>query len=301
MEISISQIRFIFILFMFLMNYRIISKDSLLKLTHKEAFVFCCIVLNTDLENDGKIYISHIKEETLAKMAECTSRTIVTYIKKFKQLGLLDIKTEKIKGELGVFDRNTYSIKIPDSNLGENWFRLNYDFLKEEISSDMKGFLLLLKCLGINGSNTVLYSLDKIGKQKLLHVGLNKIKELTRLGISLQVISKAKTGYVITDKFIYEDLPEQKADSPTEQLLVDYYNRIVSYCKRQEMKPPKYDKELMKIIFNNCPNFEFFVDKMNNRNYPKEKISNLMYFIKTLNFDIPESNEKAKDDCIIMT
>lgn len=286
---------------MFLMNYRIISKDSLLKLTHKEAFVFCCIVLNTDLENDGKIYISHIKEETLAKMAECTSRTIVTYIKKFKQLGLLDIKTEKIKGELGVFDRNTYSIKIPDSNLGENWFRLNYDFLKEEISSDMKGFLLLLKCLGINGSNTVLYSLDKIGKQKLLHVGLNKIKELTRLGISLQVISKAKTGYVITDKFIYEDLPEQKADSPTEQLLVDYYNRIASYCKRQEMKPPKYDKELMKIIFNNCPNFEFFVDKMNNRNYPKEKISNLMYFIKTLNFDIPESNEKAKDDCIIMT
>ena len=286
---------------MFLMNYRIISKDSLLKLTHKEAFVFCCIVLNTDLENDGKIYISHIKEETLAKMAECTSRTIVTYIKKFKQLGLLDIKTEKIKGELGVFDRNTYSIKIPDSNLGENWFRLNYDFLKEEISSDMKGFLLSLKCLGINGSNTVLYSLDKIGKQKLLHVGLNKIKELTRLGISLQVISKAKTGYVITDKFIYEDLPEQKADSPTEQLLVDYYNRIVSYCKRQEMKPPKYDKELMKIIFNNCPNFEFFVDKMNNRNYPKEKISNLMYFIKTLNFDIPESNEKAKDDCIIMT
>ena len=283
------------------MNYRIISKDSLLKLTHKEAFVFCCIVLNTDLENDGKIYISHIKEETLAKMAECTSRTIVAYIKKFKQLGLLDIKTEKIKGELGVFDRNTYSIKIPDSNLGENWFRLNYDFLKEEISSDMKGFLLLLKCLGINGSNTVLYSLDKIGKQKLLHVGLNKIKELTRLGISLQVISKAKTGYVITDKFIYEDLPEQKADSPTEQLLVDYYNRIVSYCKRQEMKPPKYDKELMKIIFNNCPNFEFFVDKMNNRNYPKEKISNLMYFIKTLNFDIPESNEKAKDDCIIMT
>ena len=216
-------------------------------------------------------------------------------------MGLLDIKTEKIKGELGVFDRNTYSIKIPDSNLGENWFRLNYDFLKEEISSDMKGFLLLLKCLGINGSNTVLYSLDKIGKQKLLHVGLNKIKELTRLGISLQVISKAKTGYVITDKFIYEDLPEQKADSPTEQLLVDYYNRIVSYCKRQEMKPPKYDKELMKIIFNNCPNFEFFVDKMNNRNYPKEKISNLMYFIKTLNFDIPESNEKAKDDCIIMT
>ena len=283
------------------MNYRIISKDSLLKLTHKEAFVFCCIVLNTDLENDGKIYISHIKEETLAKMAECTSRTIVTYIKKFKQLGLLDIKTEKIKGELGVFDRNTYSIKIPDSNLGENWFRLNYDFLKEEISSDMKGFLLLLKCLGINGSNTVLYSLDKIGKQKLLHVGLNKIKELTRLGISLQVISKAKTGYVITDKFIYEDLPEQKADSPTEQLLVDYYNRIVSYCKRQEMKPPKYDKELMKIIFNNCPNFEFFVDKMNNRNKKKKKISNLMYFIKTLNFDIPESNEKAKDDCIIMT
>ena len=87
------------------MNYRVISKDSLLKLTHKEAFVFSCIVLNTDLENDGKMYISHIKEETLAEMSGYSKKTVISYIKKFEQLGLLHVKREKMKGELGVFDR----------------------------------------------------------------------------------------------------------------------------------------------------------------------------------------------------
>lgn len=282
------------------MNYRVISKDSLLKLTHKEAFVFSCIVLNTDLENDGKMYISHIKEETLAEMSGYSKKTVISYIKKFEQLGLLHVKREKMKGELGVFDRNTYSIKIPDSNLGENWFRLSYDFLKEEIPCDLKGFLLLLKCLGFKGSNTVLYSLDKIGKLNLLRIGLNKIKELNRLGISLQVISKIEKGYVITDRFIYEDLPAQKADSVSERILVDYYNGIAAYCKRMEIKPPKYDKDIMNTIFYNCPNLEQFIDKMNNRNFSKTQIYSLKYFVKSFNFKKPVKKKRVEPCEIIM-
>ena len=157
--------------------------------------MFCCIILNTDLCNNGNIYISHIKEETLAEMAKCSKKTIVTYIDKFKQLQLLNVETQKIKGEKGVFNRNTYLIKIPDTN----WFRLEYDFLKEEIPCALKGYLLLLKCLGFKGSNTILYSLDEIGRQKLFRIGLNKIKELTRLGLYHKVIANSKNGYTITD------------------------------------------------------------------------------------------------------
>ena len=76
------------------MNYRVISKDSLLKLTHKEAFVFSCIVLNTDLENDGKMYISHIKEETLAEMSGYSKKTVISYIKKFEQLAEILIQSK---------------------------------------------------------------------------------------------------------------------------------------------------------------------------------------------------------------
>ena len=278
------------------MNYRIISKESLLKLNNKEAYVFCCIILNTDLCNNGNIYISHIKEETLAEMAKCSKKTIVTYIDKFKQLQLLNVETQKIKGEKGVFNRNTYLIKIPDTN----WFRLEYDFLKEEIPCALKGYLLLLKCLGFKGSNTILYSLDVIGRQKLFRIGLNKIKELTRLGLYHKVIANSKNGYTITDNYFHEDTPKMETASLSEQYLINYYNKIVSYCKKLEIKPPKYDKELMKTIFDNCPNIEFFLDKMNNRNFPKTQINSLMYFVKTFNFNIPEPKVKIEDDYIIM-
>ena len=164
----------------------------------------------------------------------------------------------------------------------------------------MKGFLLLLKCLGFKGSNTVLYSLDKIGKLNLLRIGLNKIKELNRLGISLQVISKVEKGYVITDRFIYEDLPAQKADSVSERILVDYYNEIAAYCKRMEIKPPKYDKDIMNTIFYNCPNLEQFIDKMNNRNFSKTQIYSLKYFVKSFNFKKPVKKKRVEPCEIIM-
>ncbi len=276
------------------MSYRIISKESLLKLNYKEAYVFCCIVLNSEI-NDN-IYISHIREEILAQMAECSGRTISKYINKFKKLKLLNIDTQKIKGEKGIFNRNTYLINKPV----DNWFRLEYNFLQEDIPYELKGYLLLLKCIGLKGSNTFLYSLNEVHERKLLNVGLNKIKELTALGISSGVIQKAKTGYTVTDRYIYEDLPYKKGDEVSESYLMNYYNAIVSYCKKFQIKPPKYDKFLMKDIFYNCPSIDLFIDKMNNKNFPKQQIYSLEYFIKTFNFKYSERKTNEKTEDIIM-
>lgn len=256
------------------MNYRLIFKDLLLKLTNKEAYTFCCLLLNTKRET----YISHIKEKTLAEMTGYSERTISTYIQKFKAIGLMTVKTEQIKGEKGIFNRNTYHVMKPTTN----FFRIEYDFLQEEIPSDIKGYLLLMKCIGYKGSNSVLYSLDAIGKKKLFQIGLSTIKKLNAEAISLCVVSREQTGYKIIDRFIYEDM--KREEIPSDSQYLDYYNQIVDYCKKRQIIPPKYDKHLMYVIFNNCPEISFFIDKMNNRQFTEKRINSLEYFIRVLGF-----------------
>lgn len=271
------------------MNYRIISKDLLLKLTNKEAYTFCCLLLNTQLET----YISHIKEETLAEMTGYSERTISTYIQKFKAIGLLTVKTEQIKGEKGIFNRNTYYVIKPTSN----YYRVEYDFLLEEIPADIKGYLLLLKCIGYQGSNSVLYSLNVIDKKKLLPIGLSTIKKLNAKAITLDVVSREKIGYRITDRFIYEDM--KKEEIPSDSQYLDYYNQIVDYCEKRQIIPPKYDQYLMYVIFNNCPEPSFFINKMDNRMFTEKRIHSLEYFIRVLDFRYPPQKE-TQDYTFIM-
>lgn len=271
------------------MNYRLISKDLLLKLTNKEAYTFCCLLLNTKLDT----YISHIKEKTLTEMTGYSERTISTYIQKFKSIGLLVIKTEQIKGEKGIFNRNTYHVIKPTTN----FYRVEYDFLLEEIPSDIKGYLLLLKCIGYQGSNSILYSLDVIGKKKLFQIGLSTIKKLNTEAISLCVVSRENTGYRITDRFIYEDVKREKI--PSDSQYQDYYNQIVDYCIKRQIIPPKYDRYLMYVIYTNCPEPSFFINKMENRMFTEKRINSLEYFIRVLGFRHPAKKE-TQEYIIIM-
>ena len=67
-----------------------------------------------------------------------------------------------------------------------------------------------------------------------------------------------------------------------------------------EIKPPKYDKDIMNTIFYNCPNLEQFIDKMNNRNFSKTQIYSLEYFVKSFNFKKPVKKKRVEPCEIIM-
>lgn len=271
------------------MNYRIISKDLLLKLTNKEAYTFCCILLNSDRQT----YISHIKEKTLSKITGYSDRTIKSYIKKFREIGLLSVETKRIKGDEGFFFRNTYYIHKPVTN----YFRVEYDFLLEDLPPCIKGYILLLKCICYGGNNTTLYSLNEIGKKGLLEIGLSTIKKLNSEAISLKAITKEELGYTITTSNIYADT--KKEVIPIDSDYLDYYKQIVDYCEGINVKPPKYDRELMEVIFYNCPSPSAFINLLSNRPFTEINIRSLTYFIKILRFKPLKRQKKEKISIII--
>lgn len=277
------------------MNYRIISKDLLLKLTNKEAYTFCCIVLNADRRN----YISHIKQETLVSLTGYSLKSISNYIKKMEKIGVLFVQTDKRKGGKGVFNSNTYHVNKPNIN----YFRVEYDFLLENIPADIKGYLLLMKCIGYKGSNHILYSLNKIGKEKLLRIGLSKIKSLNREAIELGIIKKEKDGYRIMDAFIYEDLPKEKPKTNKifEKDIIEYYNLLVKYLKKKGIIPPKYEREAMYTIFKHIPDPVIFIQMMNKRVFQVNEIYSLDYLIKVLGIKKVREMEKKESPMLIMT
>lgn len=273
------------------MSYRLMTKEILKKLDNKEAYTFCCILLNSESINN--MYISHIKQESLAEITGYHIDTIRKYIKKFQEEELLNIETLKMLGTKGYFNRNVYHIPIPKID----WYRVGYEFILTDKPSDVKGYLLLLKCICYGGSNTTLYSLNEINKKNLLQVGRNTILKLNREAISLGVISKQKSGYTITEPNIYAD--PVKEEIPSDAKYLDYYEEIVKYCKDRKVSPPKYDEELMKTIYFNYPVPVFLFDKMSNTFCTKTKIYSLEYFITVLNMKRPIKRE-ANDTQIIL-
>ena len=153
------------------------------KLTAKEAYLFYCLALKSDYITNE----SNIEQETLAKEygIEDTDQ-ISDWLYKFQSCGLLTVVKTNIKGQYGRFQKNRYLLNI------ENYVLVS-DILKDEpISRQLKGFLILLKCLCLNGTNTTLYSQNKLAKELGISVGTisNYIKEAIDNGY----ISKDKKG-----------------------------------------------------------------------------------------------------------
>lgn len=93
---------------------------------------------------------THVKQSTLAEAWNLKKSSAV--IKRFEVAELLTKDKEHIRGQYGVFQRNTYHIIIG------KWVGISVALLDEPISDELKGFLILLKSLCINYTNRCLYT-----------------------------------------------------------------------------------------------------------------------------------------------
>ena len=89
-----------------------------------------------------------------------------------------------VYGQYGKFNRCSYRLDT------EHYVLITNKLYDEPINKELKGFLVLLKCLCLNGTNTTLYSQNKLAEE----LGLSKGT------ISRYMNEAIENGYVKRDK-----------------------------------------------------------------------------------------------------
>jgi hypothetical protein len=126
------------------------------KLKPKEAYLYYCLALKSDFHT----HESDIKQETLAnEYGIKDTDQISDWLYHFQSCGLLTIIKTNIKGQYGRFQRSKYQLNT------EHYVLISSVLHNEPISRQLKGFLLLLKCKCLNGTNTTLYSQAQLANE----------------------------------------------------------------------------------------------------------------------------------------
>ena len=263
------------------MNYTVIPKSIVNFQTGNSkpvdiyvwAVIKCC--------SNHKTNISHVTEEKLSLLAGLDERTIRRSINRLKDAGYLTVQTTiKEDTDRGFIKRNSYYIKPAN----KDYFFLDNGFFTKNYPAKIAGFLLLLKAICLNNTDTVQWSNSQIAKA----VGLSRntttalLNECRRLGL----IKAIEKGYELTAGCFI--------NSAVRKTAAGIYKEICEFCKSQGTMPPIWDKRVMSVLLTKynavgLPASEpiTITYQLNKRcKTLPEKVS-LPYFIKTLDMQKP--------------
>ena len=259
------------------MNYTVIPKSIVNFQTGNSkpvdiyvwAIIKCC--------SNHKTNISHVTEEKLSLLTGLDERTIRRVIKRLKDAGYLTVQTSIVKEDTdrGFIKRNSYFIKPAN----KDYFFLDSSFFKRNYPAKIAGFLLLLKSVCLNNTDTIQWSNSQIAKS----IGLSRntatvlIKECQQLGLIKQITK----GYELTAG-CFINSAVRKTDA-------GIYKEICDFCKSKGITPPIWDKRAMSVLLTKYNSIGLSASEpitityqLNKRckNLP-EKVS-LAYFVKAL-------------------
>ena len=217
------------------MNYTVIPKSIVNFQTGNSKPTDIYVWATIKYCSNYKTNISHITQEKLSLLTRLDERAIRRSIKRLKDAGYLTVQTTiKEDADRGFIRRNTYYIK-PAS---ENYFFLNNSFFQKNYPAKIAGFLLLLKAICLNNTDTVQWNNSQIAKG----VGLSRntttalLNECQQLGL----IKAIEKGYELTvDCFINSSV--RKTDA-------GIYKEICDFCKVKGVAVPQWDKRAMSVL-----------------------------------------------------
>lgn len=275
------------------MNYTVIPKSIVNFQTGNSKPIDIYVWATIKYCSNHKTNISHITEEKLSLLTELDERTIRRSIKRLKDAGYLTVHTTiKEDADRGFIKRNSYYIK----STSKDYFFLDNCFFKKNYPAKIAGFILLLKAVCLNNTDTVQWSNSQIAKA----VGLSRntttalLNECRQLGL----IKAIEKGYELTAGCFI--------NSAVRKTAAGIYKEICEFCKSKKITPPIWDKRAMSVLLTkynaiDVPNTEpisltYQLDKRC-KNLP-EKVS-LPYFIKALDMQeqykaVTERVEQAK-------
>lgn len=196
-----------------MIQYRKITELIAGRLKPKEAYLFYCLALKSDFITNE----SYITQESLAKFYGIKDvDQIREWLYMFQSKGLLTIIKSKVKGRYGTFRKCKYILNAEHYNLIS-------DLLKEEpISSQLKGFLILLKCKCLNGTNTTKFSQNQLAKE--LGISAGAISQYMKDAIDNAYVSKDEKGIHLLREDIFlkakTEFRKVKPAKPKEKLVI---------------------------------------------------------------------------------
>ena len=162
------------------------------KLKPKEAYLFYCLAMKSDFRTN----LSNIKQKSLAEYYGIKDTDQISdWLYKFQSQGLLRIIKLNVKGQYGKFHRCKYQLNT------DNYVFISEILHDEPIKNQLKGFLILLKCKCLNGTNTTLYSQNKLANE--LGISKGTISNYMQEAIDKGYISKDKKGIHLLRKDIF--------------------------------------------------------------------------------------------------
>lgn len=196
-----------------MIQYRKITELIAGRLKPKEAYLFYCLALKSDFITNE----SYITQESLAKFYGIKDVDhIREWLYMFQSKGLLTIIKSKVKGRYGTFRKCKYILNTEHYNLIS-------DLLKEEpISRQLKGFLILLKCKCLNGTNTTKFSQNQLAKE--LGISAGAISQYMKDAIDNAYVSKDEKGIHLLREDIFlkakTEFRKVKPAKPKEKLVI---------------------------------------------------------------------------------
>ncbi len=196
-----------------MIQYRKITELIAGRLKPKEAYLFYCLALKSDFITNE----SYITQDSLAKFYGIKDvDQIREWLYKFQSKGLLTIVKNKVKGQYGTFHKCKYILNAEHYNLISG-------LLKEEpISSQLKGFLILLKCKCLNGTNTTKFSQNQLANE--LGISTGSISQYMKDAIDNAYVSKDDKGIHLLREDIFlkakTEFRKVKPAKPKEKLVI---------------------------------------------------------------------------------
>ena len=217
------------------MNYTVIPKSIVNFQTGNSKPVDICVWATIKYCSNHKTNISHVTEEKLSLLTGLDERTIRRSIKRLKDAGYLTVQTTiKEDADRGFIKRNTYYI----APIKTNYFFLDNSFFQKNYPAKIAGFLLLLKAICLNNTDTIQWSISQIAKG----IGLSRntitalIKECQQLGL----IKPISNGYELTAGcFINSSVKKTNAG---------IYKELCEFCQSKGVTPPNWDKRAMSVL-----------------------------------------------------
>ena len=217
------------------LNYRKITEKIADNLTLAQIYGFYVLAMKSDYNTNE----SHINQTTLAQLLNVDRTTIIRWLKVYEENNLLSVEhTHIINEDRQLVKKNIYRLNT------DNYKLIGDGLLNMNVSNEIKGFLILIKCRCYNCTNLCEYSIRQLSETT--SICKSTIGKYLIQAENLGLIKRDKQGITLVNEKIF--IPQKEST---------YYWALKTYPQILTDKDIEFH-----TIFNNDKEYEQYIRRM---------------------------------------